>query len=54
MESVYKISHTWQPKLVSSFYETNLTMHTKELKSYPFGLIIPLLRIYLKEISHKE
>ena len=44
----------WQPKLVSSFYKANLTMHTKKLKSYPFDLIILLLRIYLKEISHKN
>lgn len=44
----------WQPKLVSSSYEANLTMHTKKLKSCPFDLIIPLLRVYLKEISHKN
>lgn len=44
----------WQPKLFSSSSEANLTMHTKKLKSYPFDLIILLLRLYLKEISHKN
>jgi hypothetical protein len=54
VENVHKISHVWSPNGPVIVLRQISTVHNKKLKSYFLDLIIPLLRIYPKEIICKR